>query len=61
MFTEMADSELQQQVQRLHRLTVWGRWLFELGCWVGIGSVSLWVLRDDIALIRQYFTWTALC
>lgn len=59
MFTEMADSELQQQVQRLHRLTVWGRWLFVLGCWLVIGSASLWVLWDDIALMRQYFTWTA--
>jgi hypothetical protein len=56
----MANSELQQQVQRLHRLTVWGRWLFVLGCWLLIGSASLWALRDDIALIRQYFTWTAL-
>ena len=55
----MADSELQQQVQRLHRLTVWGRWLFVLGCWLVIGSASLWVLWDDIALMRQYFTWTA--
>jgi hypothetical protein len=57
---ETADSERQQQVQRLHRLTVWGRWLFVLGCWLGIGSVSLSVLWDDIALMRQYFTWTAL-
>jgi hypothetical protein len=31
-----------------------------LGCWLGIGSASLWVLWDDIALMRQYFTWTAL-
>jgi hypothetical protein len=56
----MTNSEFQQQVARLHRLTVWGRWLFVLGCWLLIGLASLWTLRGDIALIRQYFTWTAI-
>jgi hypothetical protein len=56
----MADSELQQQVEKLHRLTVYGRWLLVLGCWLLIGLASLWAFRNDIALIRQYFTWTAL-
>jgi hypothetical protein len=56
----MADSELQQQVEKLHRLTVYGRWLLVLGCWLLIGLASLWAFRNDIALMRQYFTWTAL-
>jgi hypothetical protein len=56
----MADSELQQQVEKLHRLTVCGRWLLVLGCWLLIAPASLWAFRDDIALMRQYFTWTAM-
>lgn len=48
-----------QQVQRLHQLTVYGRWLLVGLLWVSIGSLSLWALRSEIALWRQYFTWVA--
>ena len=46
-----------QEVQKLHQLTVYGRWLFVCLLWVSIGSLSLWSLRSDIALLWQYFTW----
>jgi hypothetical protein len=56
----MIDTEFSRQVQRLHRLTVYSRWLFVAVCWLAIAPLSLWALRDDIALLRQHFTWTAL-
>lgn len=47
------------EVERLHQLTVWARWLV-VGClWGTIGLLSLWGLRAELALWWQYFTWTA--
>lgn len=56
---DKSDTVFIQQVQRLHQLTVYGRWLF-VGClWVIIAPVSLWDLRSEFLLWRQYFTWVA--
>lgn len=54
------DPTFQQQVQKLHLLTVYTRWLIVVLLWASIGSLSLWGLRSEIALWRQYFTWVAL-
>ncbi|WGV27814.1 hypothetical protein [Halotia branconii] len=57
--TENTDPSFAQQVQRLHQLTVYGRWLF-VGClWLTIAPLCLWDLRTEIALWQQYFTWVA--
>lgn len=53
------DSKFQQEVKKLHRLTLYGRWLFVLLLWISIGSFSLWGLRSEIALWQQHFTWVA--
>ena len=53
------DPIFKQQLQRLHRLTVYGRWLFVILLWVSIGFLSLRGLRLEIVLWRQYFTWVA--
>ncbi|MCY7324421.1 MAG: hypothetical protein LH660_22130 [Phormidesmis sp. CAN_BIN36] len=53
------DPNFQAAVQRLHELTVYGRWLTVLGLWPTVGSVSLWSLRYPISLLREYFTWAA--
>lgn len=53
------DPHFQAAVQRLHELTVYGRWLTVLGLWLTVGSVSLWSLRYPISLLREYFTWAA--
>jgi len=53
------DPTFQAAVQRLHELTVYGRWLTVLGLWLTIGSVSLWNLRYPISLLQDYFTWAA--
>jgi hypothetical protein len=44
---------------RLHRLTVYGRWLMVLFFWVTVGSLSLWGWRYEISLLQEYFTWSA--
>lgn len=53
------DPIFQQQVQRLHRLTVYGRWLTVGLLWLSLGPLCLWLLRSEIALWLDYFTWTA--
>lgn len=56
---EHSDSNFRQQVQKLHQLTVYGRWLLVGILWLTIGALSLWGLRGEIVLWRQYFTWVA--
>jgi hypothetical protein len=54
------EPSVAQQVERLHRLTVYGRWIF-VGClWLTITPLCLWDLRAEIVLWQQYFTWVAL-
>jgi hypothetical protein len=56
---ENSDAYFIEQVQRLHQLTVYGRWLF-VGClWLIISPACLWDLRAEMALLQQYFTWSA--
>ena len=54
-----SDSSFNQQVQRLHRLTVYGRWLLVGFLWVTIAPLCLWELREDIKFLQQYFTWAS--
>jgi hypothetical protein len=53
------DITLQDQIVRLHRLTVYGRWSFVLFLWLTVAPLSLWGLRYPISLLREYFTWSA--
>jgi hypothetical protein len=53
------DLIFKRQVQKLHQLTVYSRWLVVALLWLTIGSLSLWGLREEIALWLQYFTWVA--
>ncbi len=53
------DPTFQQQVQRLHELTVWGRWLVVLASWIILAPLCLWELRYPISLTLDYFTWAA--
>jgi hypothetical protein len=48
-----------EQVQKLHRVTVYGRWIFVVLLWLLIAPISLWNLRSEVTLWRQYFTWVA--
>ncbi|OAB57834.1 hypothetical protein AY600_16870 [Phormidium willei BDU 130791] len=53
-------STFQQQLHRLHRLTVVARWLLVILLWLSLGLISLWTLRPEIALWLDHFTWVAL-
>lgn len=53
------DPIFKQQVQKLYQLIVYGRWLVVALLWLSVGSLSLWGLRSEIALLLQYFTWVA--
>ncbi len=53
------NSDLEHKVARLHRLTVYGRWLFVLVSWLTLGSYAFWSLKEEIALVFDYFTWAA--
>lgn len=53
------QSDFQQKVTRLHQLTVYARWLFVLVSWLTLGVYALWNLREEIALMFDYFTWAA--
>ncbi|MBD2663211.1 hypothetical protein B6N60_00775 [Richelia sinica FACHB-800] len=56
---EAPPTDFTQQVQKLHQLTVYGRWLV-VGClWLIITPLALWDLRAEIVLWQQYFTWAA--
>ena len=50
---------LKPKVARLHRLTVYARWVFVFFCWLTLGSYALWQLREEIAIGLDYFTWAA--
>lgn len=53
------DPQIPKQVQRLHRLTVYFRWIFVVVCWLSLGVFGIWGLRHEIELWREYFTWVA--
>lgn len=53
------DHQLAAEVARLHRLTVYSRWIMVGVSWLVIGSLSLWGLRQPIRLWLDYFTWSA--
>jgi hypothetical protein len=54
------DPALQTAIDRMHELTVWGRWAFVLGLWLTVGAASLWGLRQPIGRLKTVFTWSGL-
>jgi len=53
------DPVFQEQVERLHQVSVSGRWLVVGALWLTVAPLSLWNLRSEISLWLDYFTWTA--
>lgn len=53
------DQEFEAEVQRLHQLTVYARWLVVGLLWVSVAPLSVWSLRREISLWTEYFTWAA--
>ena len=54
------QSDFQHQVARLHKLTIYARWIFVLFCWLTLGTYALGNLQEEIAICLDYFTWAAL-
>lgn len=53
------DPNLNRQIKKLHRITVYMRWLTVVLCWLTLGTFGLWSLRNEISLWFDYFTWSA--
>lgn len=53
------DANFKRQVQKMHQITVYTRWLVIGILWVTIAPLSLWALRAEIALWQDHFTWSA--
>ncbi len=53
------DPQFNNQVRRLHQLTVCARWLLVLFSWMSFGCFGIWGLRVEISLWLENFTWTA--
>jgi hypothetical protein len=53
------DPTFKEQVQRLHQLTVYGRWLLVSFLWMTLAPLSLWGWRYEVSLLRSHFTWAA--
>ena len=47
------------EIERLHRLTVYARWGIVTLLWISLGVASIWMLRREIALWFEHFTWVA--
>ncbi|MFZ4444258.1 MAG: hypothetical protein ACOYOY_12680 [Planktothrix agardhii] len=53
------DANFKRQVQKMHQITVYSRWVVIGLLWVIVAPLSLWGLREEIALLQNYFTWSA--
>ncbi|MDJ0723586.1 MAG: hypothetical protein QNJ38_00575 [Prochloraceae cyanobacterium] len=53
------DRKFKSEIKKLHQLTVYGRWLFVLGCWLTLGTAGIWGLRQEFSLWLEDFTWIA--
>ncbi|HEY9631545.1 MAG TPA: hypothetical protein V6C84_29995 [Coleofasciculaceae cyanobacterium] len=53
------DPTFQQQVQRLHRLTIYSRWVVVGVLWLVVAPLSFWGLRFEIPLWQDHLTLAA--
>ncbi|AFY71126.1 hypothetical protein Pse7367_2873 [Thalassoporum mexicanum PCC 7367] len=53
------DPHLERQIDRLFQLQIRRRWWGILILWLTLGLFCLWLLRSDIALWLEHFTWAA--
>lgn len=56
---DQSQEAFQIQLQRLHQVTVYGRWALVGSLWLLVGLPCLWLFRAEIELWLEYFTWTA--
>lgn len=53
------DPEFIEQIKKMHRVTVYARWLFTGFLWLTVAPICLWMLRDEMGILQQYFTWNS--
>ncbi|MEM7769730.1 MAG: hypothetical protein AAF327_04385 [Cyanobacteria bacterium P01_A01_bin.37] len=54
------DPDFHHELELLHQRSIQSRWLGLGLLWVVVGPVSVWRVRDDIALMVDHFTWASL-
>ena len=54
------QSDFEQKVNRLYKLSIYGRWLLAIFSWLTLGIYAVWSLQEEIAVGLDYFTWAAL-
>lgn len=57
--TVTSDPVYERQINRLRSVMLKRWWFVTIGLWLTIGVLSLWSLRHEMVLLRQYFTWAA--
>lgn len=57
--TTESDPLFQEQLARLHEVTVTARWIVLGALWLVVLPFSVWALRSEFRLWREYLTWTA--
>lgn len=53
-------SDVNAALDRLRQVVMQQWWTAAVLLWLTVGAASLWMLRAEIQLLRQFFTWTAL-
>lgn len=56
---EFNKKSIDNQVQRLIIVQMRMRWALVIFLWLTVGAASVWMIREDIALWIEYFTWAA--
>ncbi len=54
------DPEFQYELEQLHKLSMHGRWVAVRLMWLFVAPLSLWLMRNDIYLMHDHFTWASL-
>ncbi|MEL6816529.1 MAG: hypothetical protein AAFP03_17215 [Cyanobacteria bacterium J06598_3] len=49
-----------QDIEALRQAMMRSWWWVCLALWLTVGMLSLWLLREDLQELREYFTWAAL-
>jgi hypothetical protein len=57
---DASQEVLGRQVKRLRRVDVCQRWLFVALLWLTVGAWSFWEMREGMALLWEYFSFTGL-
>lgn len=53
-------TEATQEIEALRQAMMRSWWWVCLALWLTVGTLSLWLLREDLIELREYFTWAAL-